>query len=611
MPLKILHVFSSDFFAGSVAYALGLAEKQAMEEHDVYMISDSDVFLHINNYYQLPVSNRSMKTRLSNIKFIKKFICKHNINIIHGHSRAASWISYYAVKGTDTALVSTIHGKQVKHSKIKKLDVFGERIIAICPNLVSHLKDELKFDKQKIRWIPNGLNFESLKQYKNTVSDKNFFTISIIGRLNGPKGVLISNLISKVLVKLLDDFQQLKVQIIGGEWNSLPENGKNDFNILVKKHGVRISYLGFIKDIYPIIAASDLVIGAGRVAIETLALNIPLFAIGEACSLGVITNDNIQNAINSNFGDILISNRAVNVENEDILAQITNLIINKEHIKLNYDLEVYNIDFVYKRINQEYNAAIIQKKHPSNIPILMYHKVPEKPINTEHKTYITKQEFEFHLKFFKNRGMQSITFNEYDMYSRGEKPINTFPKKPFILTFDDGYENNHYNMLPLTKAYGFKGVIFLLGDFACTSNTWDKNENPEDNKLMNTSQKNDFLEAGWEIGAHTNSHPNLLNLSNSEALNEISSSKKSLEEAFNTKVISFAYPFGNYNSEIKSLVEKSGFKYGVATDTGGLTIEEDRMAIFRINMFPNESPFQLFKKTSSWYRKYYFWKRKK
>ena len=34
MPLRILHVLSSNFFAGSVAYALQLAEWQAVEKDD-------------------------------------------------------------------------------------------------------------------------------------------------------------------------------------------------------------------------------------------------------------------------------------------------------------------------------------------------------------------------------------------------------------------------------------------------------------------------------------------------------------------------------------------------------------------------------------------------
>ena len=61
----------------------------------------------------------------------------------------------------------------------------------------------------------------------------------------------------------------------------------------------------------------------------------------------------------------------------------------------------------------------------------------------------------------------------------------------------------------------------------------------------------------------------------------------------------------------KHLAQQAGFTYAVATDTGGLHLEDDRMQIFRINMFPHETPNSLFKKTASWYRNYYRWKRGK
>jgi hypothetical protein len=57
-------------------------------------------------------------------------------------------------------------------------------------------------------------------------------------------------------------------------------------------------------------------------------------------------------------------------------------------------------------------------------------------------------------------------------------------------------------------------------------------------------------------------------------------------------VISFAYPFGYYNDRVKDLVKSAGFSYGIATDTGGIYIEDDRFAIFRVNIFPkNQSLF--------------------
>jgi hypothetical protein len=47
-----------------------------------------------------------------------------------------------------------------------------------------------------------------------------------------------------------------------------------------------------------------------------------------------------------------------------------------------------------------------------------------------------------------------------------------------------------------------------------------------------------------------------------------------------TEVFSFAYPYGFFNDQVKTLVKKSGYKYGITMDTGGMTIEDDYFAIF-------------------------------
>ncbi|HEY4784802.1 MAG TPA: polysaccharide deacetylase family protein, partial [Bacteroidales bacterium] len=227
------------------------------------------------------------------------------------------------------------------------------------------------------------------------------------------------------------------------------------------------------------------------------------------------------------------------------------------------------------------------------------------------RIFVTRRNLEKHFRFFKLRGLTSITFKDYLEFASGNKPVSQFPRKPFILTFDDGYRDNFVNMLPLAQKYGLKGVLFLLGDFSVTANFWDAGEDKETNKLMTLEQKKAFVEAGWEIGAHTLSHPDLTKLSQEESNYEIATSKIRVEENLQSHVVSFAYPFGFYNDEIKDLVRNTGFEFGIATDTGGMTIEEDRFAVFRINIFPEENIFQLYKKTSTWYRAYYRRKRGK
>ncbi|HEY4785432.1 MAG TPA: glycosyltransferase, partial [Bacteroidales bacterium] len=390
MPLRIAHVLSSNFFAGSVAYALKIAEKQAEEGHQVILVTDMENLSDKIACITMPVSNRSFLQRFKNVIALKKLIKTYNLNVIHAHSRAASWISYYALKGSKIALVSTIHGRQVKQRSKKKMDVYGDQVISICPNLTEHLLNEIQLDIKKLVQVPNGIDFEKLNKIKRTRSNGSEKLISVIGRFNGPKGENISKLMTDVFPILLEKFPSLNIQLGGGGWDTFPMEGKKEFERLSVKYEGRIINHGFTRNIFEIMANSDLIIGSGRIAIEGILLKIPVFAIGEACSLGLLSSGNICNAISSNFGDILPVKSEFLPDKNLILKEIQAFLEGSTAQEdLTEWLKDYQLDLVVHKVVQIYHATIIKKLSPEFIPVLMYHKVPENTIDTKHRIFVT------------------------------------------------------------------------------------------------------------------------------------------------------------------------------------------------------------------------------
>jgi peptidoglycan/xylan/chitin deacetylase (PgdA/CDA1 family) len=100
-------------------------------------------------------------------------------------------------------------------------------------------------------------------------------------------------------------------------------------------------------------------------------------------------------------------------------------------------------------------------------------------------------------------------------------------------------------------------------------------------------------------------------MSKDKKILELSVSKQKLESEFKQPVITYAYTYGDTNKECAELAEICGYEYALNTDTGGLLLEEEPYAIFRVNIFPDESFSSLWKKTRKWYRRYYFYKRNK
>lgn len=87
-----------------------------------------------------------------------------------------------------------------------------------------------------------------------------------------------------------------------------------------------------------------------------------------------------------------------------------------------------------------------------------------------------------------------------------------------------------------------------------------------------------------EIGAHTVTHPVLAQLPLDQQEQEISGSKRRLEELIGKSVTSFAYPYGkkhHYNRQTVEAVRASGFTYACSNFDGLVTRSSNRFALPR------------------------------
>ncbi len=99
-----------------------------------------------------------------------------------------------------------------------------------------------------------------------------------------------------------------------------------------------------------------------------------------------------------------------------------------------------------------------------------------------------------------------------------------------------------------------------------------------------------------EFGAHTMNHVDLTQVGVEEAWKEITGSKKYLQDLLGKDVKTFAYPYGKVNEAVKELVRKAGFKYGIGTVDGPLSMQEDLLNIRRIVIHPDTGVFRLARK---------------
>jgi len=209
--------------------------------------------------------------------------------------------------------------------------------------------------------------------------------------------------------------------------------------------------------------------------------------------------------------------------------------------------------------------------------VLMYHSVP---LRASWTYDVSKRCFEEHLRYLKNNyEILSISSIVDDIREKRDcqAPICG-------ITFDDGYKNNYEIAYPLLMKYEIPATIFI--STGCISNGQDDNykftikKRFAGKRMLNWSEVKEMKESGLiDIGAHTHNHEDLTSLSKQDALREIRTSKKIIEDKLDTKIELFSFPGGKFNEDVKELVKSSGFKAGFTSEA-------------LINL-PNQNPYEV------------------
>lgn len=183
------------------------------------------------------------------------------------------------------------------------------------------------------------------------------------------------------------------------------------------------------------------------------------------------------------------------------------------------------------------NNTVYAKK----IRVLMYHRILPRGVTAYgNELFLDKEMFRQQLALLDRWGYTAITFQDYHLILEGQLD---FPRKPVILTFDDGYLDMFENAYPLLEEYGMRAVVFVLADRTIRTNTWEPHHAASKAPLMNEQQILELHEAGFEIASHGLTHEDLSSLPADRAWEEISRSRMLLEILINAPVYSFAYPF--------------------------------------------------------------------
>ena len=142
------------------------------------------------------------------------------------------------------------------------------------------------------------------------------------------------------------------------------------------------------------------------------------------------------------------------------------------------------------------------------------------------------------------------------------------PARSVVITFDDGYADNHELAYPILRARGFQATFFLVSGCIGGRNTWDSAGELAGRPIVSWEAARQLVNGSMEIGAHSRRHRVLPDLSPAERSDEIGGSRRDLEEGLRCAVSTFAYPFGRLDEATTAEVGRTGFGAACCSRSG-------------------------------------------
>lgn len=345
--MKVLMALSQLEVTGAEVYAVDIGNCLSDLGHDVIYASDTLTKTPKGRYIKFNFTKRSILHRIINIITLIILIKKEKIDVVHAHSRASAWICHIVCKFLKIPMVHTVHGRQPVHKSSKKFFPSGNKILAVAENIKKNLVEELGVSEEIVEVLRNGIDLKTYSLPK-TKDKKNSKEISLIGRLSGPKGDIAYELMEKVF-----EYDKYKVKMIGGK--NIPEK--------FDKFKGKVTFVGYVDNIAKETENSTVIVGAGRVALEAILMGKQTVAIGEAKSIGLIDEDNIYEAMESNFGDIGVSLKE-SFDWGKIQNDISEAFENPKENNVMRDkiIENYNLEKISKRIEKIYSELISKQR---------------------------------------------------------------------------------------------------------------------------------------------------------------------------------------------------------------------------------------------------------
>ncbi|SFK94752.1 Glycosyltransferase involved in cell wall bisynthesis [Paenibacillus sp. 1_12] len=315
IPLRILMVIDQFNIGGTETYTLSLTRELLKKGATVVLVGKKGKllghFLGLGcSYYELDFVLDTYEPDSQNrelyIKFLQSIIAAERIDLVHGHQIPSGSIAITAADWMNVPFVFTVHGTYYDPEFLQLLHK-STTVTCVSPS-IQRLLASKGLDSTL---IPNGIDVMEYQPYstfyrrhlRHKLAIPQYATVILYaGRLSWEKADICEYMIHITSALRYTNDPNVHLIITGG-------GSKQESIIkLVNNHRKLtdhpfIHYVGEVTDMCAYYCISDYIIGTGRIALEAMACERPLLAVGTLGVLGLVKPELYEKAWDSWFGD--------------------------------------------------------------------------------------------------------------------------------------------------------------------------------------------------------------------------------------------------------------------------------------------------------------------
>ena len=212
------------------------------------------------------------------------------------------------------------------------------------------------------------------------------------------------------------------------------------------------------------------------------------------------------------------------------------------------------------------------------VPILMYHVINPPPAGAPFPgLYVSASEFAAQMQALAKAGFHAVTMDQMWAYRQHGAPLPS--GRPIVVSFDNGYQSQYTNALPVLRRLGW------VGD----ENLQLTGLPPSQGGLSETQVKG-LISSGWELDTQGFSHADLITLDATQLAYQVATSRSVIQHRYGVAANWFCYPSGHYDATVVEAVKAAGYTGSTTVVPGWASPSSDPYRLPRLRVLGGTSP---------------------